>query len=184
VLPLRARFTVSVTSLLDPFANDNYVGRWTQTEIYPKLSRAILCALKSTPHGLKLISNPDDPNQSGLLADYAIAALDSVIDTMDLTSENYLEFSMIGHTDQPFGPNVLLAILRSILVNGTSARINIHLKGAALGTLCKFLPTFRGRTRSGSTGGHSDAGSLATSTGLVKSSRSRVRKSRMRWRCS
>jgi hypothetical protein len=110
VLPLRARFTVSVTSLLDPFANDNYVGRWKQTEIYPKLSCAILCALKSTPHGLKLISNPDDPNQSGLLADYAITALDSVINTMDLTNENYLEFSMIGHTDQPFGPNVLLAI--------------------------------------------------------------------------
>jgi hypothetical protein len=116
---------------------------------------------------LKLISNPDDPNQSGLLADYAITALDSVIDTMDLTNENYLEFSMIGHTDQPFGPNVPLAILQSILVNGTSAQINIHLKGATLGTLCKFLPTFHGHTRSGSTGDHSGTGLLATSTGSM-----------------
>jgi hypothetical protein len=99
-----------------------------------------------------------------LLADYAIAALDSVIDTMDLTNENYLEFSMIGHADQLFGPYVLLAILHSVMTNGTSARMNIHLKGAALGTLCKFLPTFCSRTRSGSTGGHSGVALLTTST--------------------
>jgi hypothetical protein len=70
---------------------------------------------------------------------------------------------MIRHADQPFGPNVLLAILRSVMTNGTSARMNIHLKGAALGTLCKFLPTFCSRTRSGSTGGHFGAASLTTS---------------------
>jgi hypothetical protein len=104
------------------------------------------------------------PNKTGLLADYAIAALDSVIDTMDLTNENYLEYSMIRHTDQPFGPNVLLAILRSVMTNGTSAQMNIQLKGAALGTLCKFLPTFCSRTRSGSTGGHSGVASLTTTT--------------------
>jgi hypothetical protein len=82
---------------------------------------------------------------------------------MDLTNKNYLEFSMIGHTDQPFGPNVLLAILYLVMTNGTSARMNIHLKGAALGTLCKFLPTFRSRTRSGSTGGHSGVALVTTS---------------------
>jgi hypothetical protein len=70
MLPLRARFTVSVTSLLDPVANDVYVGRWKQTEIYPKLSRTIVSALKSTPHGLKTITDPNDPNKTGLLADY------------------------------------------------------------------------------------------------------------------
>jgi hypothetical protein len=111
VLPLCARFKFPVTSLLDPSTNDIDVGWWKKTEIYPKLSRAILSAIKSTPHGLKTITNLDDPNQTGLLADYAISALDSVNDTMDLTSKNYLECSMIGHTDQPFGPNVLLAIL-------------------------------------------------------------------------
>jgi hypothetical protein len=59
MLPLRAHFTVSVTSLLDPVAKDVYVGQWKQTEIYPKLSRAILSALKSTPHGLKTITEPN-----------------------------------------------------------------------------------------------------------------------------
>jgi hypothetical protein len=163
MLPLRET-TVSVTSLLDPVAKDVHVGRWKQTEIYPKLSRAILSALKSTPHGLKTITDPNDPNKTGLLADYTIAALDSVIDTMDLTNENNLEFSRIGHTDQPFGPNVLLAILRSVMTNGTSAWMNIHLKGAALGTLCKLLPTFCNRTCSGSTSSHSGGASLTTST--------------------
>jgi hypothetical protein len=46
-------------------------------------------------------------------------------------------------------------------------QINIHLKGAALGTLCKFLPTFCGHTCSGYTGGHSGAGLLVTSTGSM-----------------
>jgi hypothetical protein len=82
---------------------------------------------------------------------------------MDLTNKNYLEFSMIRHADHPFRPNILLAILHSVMTNGTSAQMNIHVKGAALGTLCKFLPTFCSCTCSGSAGGHSGVALLTIS---------------------
>jgi hypothetical protein len=45
---------------LDSNANDAFIGGWKQTVIYPKMSRAILSALKSTPHGLMKIPDPAD----------------------------------------------------------------------------------------------------------------------------
>jgi hypothetical protein len=144
VFTARARFTVPILNLLDSNANDAFIGGWKQTVIYPKLSQAILSALKSTPHGLNKIPDPADTTQSGNLADLAVKTLDMVVDTMDLGNEDYLEFSMVVQTNHHFGPPILLKILHAVKAKGTSARLNVHLKGAALGTLCGFLPSFCG----------------------------------------
>jgi hypothetical protein len=69
------RFSIPVSQLVTSLPTGG-------SRLSPKLSRTILSALKSTPHGLKTITDPNDPNKTGLLADYAIAALDSVIDTL------------------------------------------------------------------------------------------------------
>jgi hypothetical protein len=140
VFPARARFTVPLEELLDH--NDEFIFCWKQSGVYPSMSQAILSALKSTPHGLTTILNPADPSQGGLLADFAIQSLDSVIDTMDVSNQNYLEFSMVGQPNQHFGLPILLKIIWAVKAKGMWARLNVHLKGSALGTLCGFLPTF------------------------------------------
>jgi hypothetical protein len=95
VFPSRAHFIIPIATLLDPYANDAFTGGWKQRVVYPKMSQALLSALKSTPHGLTIVPDPADPSQSGLLADFVIKALDLVVDTMDYTNKEYFEFSMI-----------------------------------------------------------------------------------------
>jgi hypothetical protein len=51
----RARFIIPIATLLDPYVNDALTGGWKQRIVYPKMSQALLSALKSTPHGLTIV---------------------------------------------------------------------------------------------------------------------------------